>query len=67
MLRHLRERTGVEGRTKREDIENSVGNTGKGGKLVYCNHINALLLGRINPLLEITAPIIYFASAGRLP
>lgn len=38
-------------RKKREDIENSIGNTGEVGKLVYCNHINALLLGRINPLI----------------
>lgn len=55
------------GKKGKDSRENSIGNTGEVGKLVYCNHINDPLLGRINPLLEITAPIIYFASAGRLP
>ena len=54
-------------RRKKDSGENSIGNTGEVQKLVYCNHINDPLLGRINPLLEITTPIIYFVSARRLP
>lgn len=56
---------GGEKKERRGDA--SVGNTGEVRKLVYCNHTDDPLLGRINPLLEITAPIIYFASARRLP
>ena len=68
ILRPLKERRDEGWREEKKDSgENSIGNTGEIQKLVYCNHINDPLLGRINPLLEITTPIIYFVSARRLP
>ena len=68
ILRPLKEnRDGGRREERKDSRENSIGNTAEVQKLVYCNHISDPLLGRINPLLEITTPVIYFASARRLP